>query len=117
MLQSLERDPLLADRLRRLRTIPGVGPIRALNWALEDGDTSRFRSIKQAISYCGLCGDERSSAGKVLRMPLSKQTNKYTQRTLTEAAKLASRYNHELAEVYEKEPERGNANRATLAVD
>jgi transposase len=30
LLNSLERDPLLADRLRRLRTVPGVGPITAL---------------------------------------------------------------------------------------
>jgi transposase len=50
LLKSLERDPLLVDRLQRLRTIPGVGPITALTWALEVGDTSRFRSIKQAIS-------------------------------------------------------------------
>ena len=35
LLRSLEQDPLLADRLRRLRTIPGVGPITALTWALE----------------------------------------------------------------------------------
>jgi transposase len=60
LLRSLEEDPLLADRLRRLRTIPGVGPITALTWALEVGDTSRFRSIKQAISYCGLCAPRRA---------------------------------------------------------
>ena len=54
LLTSLERDPLLADRLRRLRTVPSVGPITALTWALEVGDTSRFHNIKQAISYCGL---------------------------------------------------------------
>jgi transposase len=116
LVTSLERDPLLAERLRRLRTVPGVGPITALTWALEIGDFTRFPSVKEAISYCGLCGDENSSADKVLRMPLSKQRNKYIQRTLIEAAKLAIRYNHELAEVYEKERERGNANRATLAV-
>jgi hypothetical protein len=115
-LTLLERDPLLAERLKRLRTVPGVGPITALTWALEIGDFTRFPSVKEAISYCGLCGDESSSADKVLRMPLSKQRNKYIQRTLIEAAKLATRYNHELAEVYEKERERGNANRATLAV-
>jgi transposase len=40
---SLERDPLLSERLRRLRTIPGVGPITALTWALEIGDYSRSR--------------------------------------------------------------------------
>jgi transposase len=50
--------------------------------ALEIGDVSRFHSIKQAISYCGLCGDERNSADKAMRMPLSKQRNKHTQRAL-----------------------------------
>jgi hypothetical protein len=88
LVSSLERDPLLAERIKRLRTVPGVGPITALTWALEIGDVSRFRSIKQAISYCGLCGDEKSSADKVLRTPLSKQRNKHIQSVLIEAAKL-----------------------------
>jgi len=65
LVSSLQRDPLLAERVRRLRTVPGVGPITALTWALEIGEVSRFRSIKHAISYCGLCGDEKSSADKV----------------------------------------------------
>jgi transposase len=113
---SLERDPLLADRIRRLRTVPGVGPITALTWALEVGDVSRFRSIRQAISYCGLCGAEKSSADKVMRTPLSKQRNKHIQHVLVEAAKLAPRQDHDLALVYETEKQKGNANRATLAV-
>jgi transposase len=116
LISSLERDPLLAGRLKRLRTIPGVGPITALTWALEIGDVSRFQSIKQAISYCGLCSAEKSSADKQIRMPISKQRNKHIQQTLVEAAKLAPRYNHELALVYEREQQRGNKNRATLAV-
>lgn len=116
LLRSLEKDPLLADRMRRLRTIPGVGPITALTWALEIGDVTRFRSIKQAISYCGLCSDEKSSAEKTLRTPLSKQRNKHIQSVLIEAAKLAPKHSHELALIYEKEIQKGNANRATLAV-
>jgi transposase len=116
LVSSLQRDPLLAERIKRLRTVPGVGPITALTWALEIGDVSRFRSIKQAISYCGLCGEENSSAEKVLRTPLSKQRNKHLQSVLIEAAKLAPRQNHELALVYEREKQRGNGNRATLAV-
>src|SRR2546421_8799572 len=116
LVSSLERDPLLAERLKNLRTVPGVGPIAALTWALEIGDVSRFRSVKQAISYCGLCGDEKSSADKVLRTPLSKQRNKHIQRVLVEAAKLAPKQSHELALVYEREKQKGNANRATLAV-
>jgi transposase len=93
-----------------------VGPITALTWALEIGDVSRFRSIKQAISYCGLCGDEKSSADKVLRTPLSKQRNKHIQHVLVEAAKLAPRQSHELALIHEREQQKGNPNRATLAV-
>ena len=116
LLRSLQQDPMLSQRLERLRTVPGVGPITALTWVLEVGDTSRFRSIKQAISYCGLCGAEKSSADKVLRTPISKQRNKHIQRMLVEAARLAPRYSDELALLYERERQRGNANRATLAV-
>jgi transposase len=115
LVSSRERDPLLAERLKRLR-IPGVGPMIALTWALEIGDVSRFQSIKQAISYCGLCSAERSSADKLVRMPISKQRNKHIQQTLVEAAKPAPRYSHELALVYERKRQRGNKNRATLAV-
>jgi transposase len=92
-----------------------VGPITALTWALEMGEVSRFRSIRQAISYCGLCGDERSSADKVMRTPLSKQRNQHIQRVLVEAAKLGPRQDPGLALVYETEKQKGNANRATLA--
>jgi transposase len=116
LLKSLERDPLLVDRLQRLRTIPGVGPITALTWALEVGNTSRFRSIKQAISYCGLCGDEKSSADKTMRTPISKKRNKHIQQVLVEAARLAPRYSQELALLYERERQRGHGGRATLAV-
>ena len=98
-----------------MRTVPGVGPITAVTWALEIGDFTRFTSNKQAIS-CGLCGDERSSADKVLRMPISKQRNKHIQRMLIEAAKLATRESPELAMLRAKELEKGNPNRATLAV-
>jgi transposase len=72
LVSSLQRDPLLAERIKRLKTVPGVGPITALTGALEMGDVSRFSSIREAISYCGLCGDEKSSADKVMRTPLSK---------------------------------------------
>ena len=51
-----------------------------------------------------------------MRTPLSKQRNKHIQRALVEAAKLAPRQSHELALVREKELQKGNANRATLAV-
>ena len=116
MVRSLERDSLLIDRVERLMTIPAVGPITALTWALEVGDVQRFSSIKKAISYCGLCGAEKSSGNTVQRTPRSKQRNKHLQTTLIEAAKMAPRNSADLAMLYDKEKQKGNANRATLAV-
>ena len=97
-------------------TIPAVGPITALTWVLEVGDVKRFSSIKKAISYCGLCGAEKSSADTVKRTPISKQRNKHLQSVLVEAAKMAPRLSSELALIYDREKQKGNANRATLAV-
>ena len=116
LVRSLERDSLLVERVERLMTIPAVGPITALTWALEVGDVQRFSSIKKAISYCGLCGAEKSSGNTVQRTPLSKQRNKHLQTTLIEAAKMAPRNSPELAMLYDKEKQKGNANRVTLAV-
>ena len=116
LVRSLERDPLLVERVERLMTIPAVGPITALTWALEVGEVKRFSSIKKAISYCGLCGDEKSSADTVQRTPISKQRNKHLQTTLIEAAKMAPRHSPDLAALYELERQKGHANRATLTV-
>jgi transposase len=116
LVRSLQRDSTLRERIERLMTIPAVGPVTALTWALEVGDVQRFSSIKKAVSYCGLCGAEKSSANMVQRTPLSKQRNRHLQRTLIEAAKMAPRHSPDLAMLYEKESHKGNANRATLAV-
>ena len=116
LVRSLERDPLLAERVRRLLTIPAVGPITALTWALEVGEVSRFSSIKKAISYCGLCGAQKSSGDHTQRTPISKQRNKHLQSVLVEAAHMAPRLSPELALFYDRERQKGNANRATLAV-
>jgi hypothetical protein len=52
----------------------------------------------------------------VQRTPLSKQRNKHLQTTLIEAAKMAPRHSPTLALLYDREKQKGNANRGTLAV-
>ena len=93
-----------------------VRELLALRWALEVGEPSRFPSIGEAVSYCGLCGAQKESAGKSQRGPLSKQRNKHLQSMLIEAAKLAPRHNETLRQVCEHEFARGPRNRATVAV-
>lgn len=116
LIKMLRQDVLLQERVERLLTIPGVEPVVALTWALEIGEVERFSSLKKVVSYCGLCSAEISSAGKQQRSPISKQRNKHLQSVLVEAAHLAPRYHPALALVYERERQRGNRNRATLAV-
>jgi len=116
LVRELLADPELTERVERLMTIPAVGEITALTWALEVGDPQRFPSCSDAMSYCGLTAALKSSAGKQQRGPISKQRNHWLQTTLIEAAKLAPRWNPQLAALHARELERGHRNRATLAV-
>jgi transposase len=116
LLKELRSNVRLRDRVMLLQSIPGVGEVLALTWVLEIGEVQRFGSIARAVSYCGLCSAQRSSAGREQRGPISKQRHKYLQTMLIEAAKLAPRYNPPLAAVHEQQLARGNRNRATLAV-
>ena len=116
LVRKLQQNPLLCKRLELLRTIPGVGEITSLTWALEISDPKRFKSIGNAVSYCGLTSAFRASAGKIQRGPISKQRNAHLQTTLIEAAKLAPRWNPVLKQLRDKEIKRGDANQATLAV-
>lgn len=116
LLDTLRDNDLIRERVERLMTIPGIGEVTALTWVLEIGDAGRFRSAKQAVSYCGLCSAQKESGGKEQRGPISKKRNKHLQTVLIEAAKLAPRWNEQLAEIHAKELTKGNRNRATLAI-
>jgi transposase len=116
LMKKLKNDPLLKNRVELLMTIPVIGEVMGLTWALETGTPHRFKAVRKAVSYCGLCCSQRCSAEKSKRTPISKQRNRYLQWALIEVAKLAPRYNERLAEIYDKELKHGNRNSATLKV-
>jgi transposase len=116
LLNRLQKEATLVERLERLRSIDGVGEVTSLTWTLEICDPWRFSSIDNAVSYCGLSSALDASADKHKRGPISKQRNAHLQTVLIEAAKLAPRWNPQLAELHQRELQRGNRNRATLAV-
>jgi len=116
LIAALRYNGQIKERVERLMTIPSIGEITALTWVLEVGDPERLGSVRRAVSYCGLCSAYRESAGKEQRGPISKKRNKHLQAMLIEAAKIAPLWNTQLAALHAKELERGNRNRATLAV-
>jgi len=116
LLQRLSREKVLAERVRLLQTIPGVGPVTALTWALEIGDPQRFRSAAQAMSYCGLVAPLQESAGKQFRQPLSKKRNGHLQRVLIEVAHLVARDHPGLHVLYERVKQQRHSGAAVIAV-
>lgn len=77
---------------------------------------NRPPKYRESTLLNGLAFDDVVDGCLRQRTPLSKQRNKHLQTTLVEAAKMAPRYSPDLAMLYEKEKQKGNANRATLAV-
>lgn len=116
LLKQLQADPKLSKRLDLPRTIPGVGQITALTWALEIGDPHRFRSAGKAMSYCGLVSPLQESAGKHYRQPLSKKRNPHPRTMLIEAAHLVPRYVPALKALYDQVKEKGDAGEAVIQV-
>ena len=84
------RDPFVAEAVRLLQTIPGVGPRAAEAIVSEVGvDMSRFPSDAHLASWAGMCPGNNESGGK----RLSGRTNKgstYLRNALIQSAWAAS---------------------------
>lgn len=76
------RDP----RVRRLMTIPGVGPFIAIVLVLELGEIARFPSAKHLASYIGLTPRIRASADRIRTGHISKEGNRLLRWVLVLAA-------------------------------
>jgi transposase len=90
---EVQAEHLLADRhdYRRLRSIPGVGPIIALVILAEAGDLRRFRHHRQFLKFCGLDLAKIQSGASRSRERLSKRGNARLRYALWQAAMTAVR--------------------------
>jgi transposase len=109
------RDSILADRIKRLRTIPGVGPITVLTWDWRSAVSHASIQLSRPSAIVGSAA-RREAPDKLVRMPSFKTKVQAHSASFRGAAKPAPRYSHVLALVYERERQRWNKNRATLAV-
>lgn len=72
--------------VKRLTTVPGVGPVTATTYAATLDGASRFHDARQVRSYLGLVTREHSSGEKHHRGRISKAGNSRTRSLLVEAA-------------------------------
>ena len=71
--------------VRRLRTVPGVGPVTAVAFVAALDDITRFASAHQVQAYLGLVPSEYSSGERQLRGRITKRGNPRMRWLLVEA--------------------------------
>jgi transposase len=79
------------ERVRWLKTIPGIGDYSAMLLLAEIGDLGRFSDKQALCSYAGLVPRVRESAGKAARGGITRQGSPWLRWIMVEAAQTAVR--------------------------
>jgi len=90
------------ERIRRLQTIPCVGPRTAEMLVAVLDDPHRFRNGKEVGSYLGLVPRQYQSGQSDRSGRISKQGNRQLRKLLVEVSWLALRYNPTLRLIYQR---------------
>jgi transposase len=104
------------ERVKRVKTIPGMGDFFSLLLVNEIDDIKRFRDAKKLAAYAGLVPSTYSSGGKTFHGHITKQGNKWIRWAMVEAVWPAVRSDEELKKMYEEIKSRKGANLAKVAV-
>ena len=86
------------DRVRRVRTIPGVGPRLAETIVALLADAGRFKTRQQVASYAGLAPRRHQSGESDPQLGISRQGPKLLRSLLVQVGWIAQRYNPQVRE-------------------
>jgi len=86
VLQSLCRKPAYAQTVKLFQSVPGIGWLTAIRFALEWGDLSRFSSGKKFASFLGLGCSEHSTGENQRKGRITKLGNRQSRCWLVESA-------------------------------
>ena len=97
-----------AGLMRRLQTVPGIGPFIAASLIGEIQDVTRFKTAKSIVAYAGLDPKIRQS-GKLLNSTgrLTKRGSSYLRRSLFIAASIARQHDPYFKALYNKKRAEG----------
>lgn len=112
----LKQQALADQRLRRLRTHPGIGLLTALCLVHSLEPVSRFANTRKVTAYAGLDPLERSSAERQRFLGISKAGSSVLRFLLVEAAHTAIRKDADLGRFYQRLAERHARPKAKVAV-
>ena len=115
-LRELACSPTYRERVRLLRTVPGVGIITAMEVLLELQDMSRFSSGEKLAAYVGLTPCQHSSGDKVRLGHITGVGKGSLRGSLTEAAWNVIKKDGVMAEKYQRIKARAGSKRAIIAI-
>lgn len=98
----VRQDLARPDLLKRLQSVPGIGPILGMTILLETGAIERFASVGDYASYCRMVESVRLSNGKRKGHGNRKCGNRYLCWAFVEAANYATRYHPAIRRWYER---------------
>jgi transposase len=105
------------DLMRKLQTIPGVGPYIAASIIGEIQDMERFHTSKQLIAYAGLDPKIKQSGHSLNKTGrLTKRCSDYLRRSLFIAASIARRYDPNFKALYDKKRDEGKTYKVAVCV-
>jgi transposase len=103
--------------LKRVVSLPGMGPILGAVVVCEVDDIKRFKSAQKFCGYIGLCPTTSSSGGKTHQGKLMRACNKWLRWAFAEAAWVAIGCSPYFGDLYKKKRAHGKkANTAILCV-
>jgi transposase len=90
--QAIEQASMKSDACRRLRDIPGVGPISATAIVATMGDSKVFKNGRHFAAFLGLVPAQHSSGGKSQLGRISRRGDVYVRRILIQGAHTTLRW-------------------------
>lgn len=85
-----------SEDIRRLQTIPGVGPLSATAIIASVSDPSMFKNGREFAAYLGLVPRQNSSGGKQKLLGISKRGDKYIRTMLVHGARVVVSHNEKM---------------------
>lgn len=116
LLKELAQTARYSERVKILRSVPGVGLIAAMEFLLELQDVARFRRADQLAAYVGLTPSQYSSADKVRMGHITAIGKNSLRATLVEASWRLVTKDEAMRKKYEQLKVRAGAKRAIVAV-
>jgi transposase len=105
-----------AHRVALLQTIPGIGPLSAIEILVELQDITRFSTADELAAYLGLTPSQYSSGEHIRMGHITHAGNSRLRTTLVESSWLLIRKDPEMARKYERVKHKRGGKRAIVAV-